>query len=650
MKLSIIIVNYNVKYFLLQLLESIYDSQTGYGFEVIIVDNASTDGSPKLITERYPRVTFIANKENVGFSKANNQAIEVAQGDLVLLLNPDTILQENTLQETISFMDRYPEAGAVGCRMIDGSGHYLPESKRGFPSPLVAFFKAFGLAALFPKSKFFNAYYLGHLPEWETNEIEVLTGAFMMIKKAVLDEVGYLDERFFMYGEDIDLSYRIIQANHKIFYHPVTTIIHFKGESTKKDTLAYIRTFYGAMKGFAHKHYSGQKASLLSITLNLAIYFRAALAAVKTILQRFGLAVIDFGVIAIFLWVFSMFWADFYYDDPNYYRHSMLKTNISIFAATYVICLYLMGAYDRILAWMRALRSVLVAWVLIAALYGLLGQDMRPSRALVIAAGFLAFIAIMTVRLIIYRLRFGHWRILADAQNRYVIVGDPTVGAGVTKLVQANHPAYQFQGYIVMQEDTTGSNVIGHITQLDQICRFYKVHEIIFLSRDIDSSQIMQWMTRLGQQYAYKMAPDSSASIIGSRRKDLPGELYTFDIHYNVDDPFLRRNKRILDLLVSSILFIFSPLLWWLVDSPSGFLRNIWAVFHGQKTWVSYSSENSERRFPPLRPGVVTPAPALLPGADQGTMIRDADFYYARDYTPWKDIVIIFANFSKLGH
>ncbi len=255
LKLSIVIVNYNVKYFLLQLLQSIYNSHVSFNFEVIIVDNASSDGSRELLPDQFPQVKYIWNQKNVGF-------------------NPDTVVQEDTLQLSIDFMDEHTDAGALGCRMIDGSGHFLPESKRGFPSPRVAFFKAFGFGSMFPKSPFFNAYYMGHLPEDEINKVDVLTGAFMLMRMDVLRKTGFLDERFFMYGEDIDLSFRIKQAGYEIYYFPKTSIIHFKGESTNKETFNYIRTFYGAMKNFARKHYSGQKASLLSLTLNLAIYLK----------------------------------------------------------------------------------------------------------------------------------------------------------------------------------------------------------------------------------------------------------------------------------------------------------------------------------------------------------------------------------------
>jgi len=222
MKLSVIIVNYNVKYFLEQALLSVRIASDGIETEVFVVDNNSVDDSVAMVREKFPEVNLIVNKDNVGFSCANNQAIEIATGDYILLLNPDTVVEEGTFRACVKFMDAHPDAGGLGVKMIDGSGNFLPESKRGFPSPAVAFYKAFGLSALFPKSKTFNHYHLGYLDDNETHEIEVLAGAFMLLRKTVLDKIGWLDEAFFMYGEDIDLSYRIVKGGYKNYYFPET--------------------------------------------------------------------------------------------------------------------------------------------------------------------------------------------------------------------------------------------------------------------------------------------------------------------------------------------------------------------------------------------------------------------------------------------
>ncbi|MFH1937874.1 MAG: glycosyltransferase family 2 protein, partial [Bacteroidota bacterium] len=239
MQLSIIIVNYNVKYFVEQCIHSIQNAVNGLTAEIFVVDNNSVDGSVRMIREKFPEVHLIENKDNKGFSKANNQAIRKAKGEYILLLNPDTILEDDTLTKCVSFMEGHPDAGGLGVKMIDGKGKFLPESKRGLPSPSVAFFKMFGFSSLFPKSKLFNKYHLGYLDKDKTHEVDILAGAFMMLRKKVLDEIGLLDEEFFMYGEDIDLSYRITKAGYKNYYFPSTRIIHYKGESTKKSSVNY---------------------------------------------------------------------------------------------------------------------------------------------------------------------------------------------------------------------------------------------------------------------------------------------------------------------------------------------------------------------------------------------------------------------------
>jgi O-antigen biosynthesis protein len=222
--------------------------------EIIVVDNASVDGTPHQVRHHFPDVHLIANKDNRGFAKANNQGISLAKGEFILLLNPDTIVSGDTFSTCIRFMDAHPDTGAIGVKMIDGSGRFLPESKRGLPTLSASFMKMTGLYRLFPHSATWNQYYQGQIRENETAKVDVLCGAFMFMKKEALEKSGYLDEDFFMYGEDIDLSYRITKAGYSIYYLPDTSIIHYKGESTRKSSLNYILTFYQAMLIFTQKH------------------------------------------------------------------------------------------------------------------------------------------------------------------------------------------------------------------------------------------------------------------------------------------------------------------------------------------------------------------------------------------------------------
>ena len=308
--LSIVIVNYNVKYFLEQCLESVYHSDLTckvhrneeLRLEVFVVDNASVDGSVEMVREKFPQVALIANEENVGFACANNQALRRCHGDLMLLLNPDTVVEHDTLAKCVDFYATHRDCGGLGVKMINGEGAYLKESKRGFPTPAASFYKMSGLIHLFPHSKRIAAYYMGHLSDDETHRIDILPGAFLMISREAMEKVGLLDESYFMYGEDIDFSWRIKLAGFENYYYPDTRIIHYKGESTKRGSMNYVYTFYNAMAIFVNRYFSGSNAKFFNLLLHLAIWGRASLAWMKRVVQAVALPVADFGV------AFAGFW------------------------------------------------------------------------------------------------------------------------------------------------------------------------------------------------------------------------------------------------------------------------------------------------------------------------------------------------------
>lgn len=285
MKLSIVIVNYNVRELLEQCLISVFRALENTGnSEVYVVDNDSSDGSVEYLRPRFPQVHFIANKENTGYAKANNQAMRLAKGEYILLLNPDTLVGENVFDKVIEFMDAHPLAGCAGVKMIDSSGRFHIESKRSFPTPWNSLCKMFGLSRIFPRSRIFARYNLLYLDADEIHEVEVLCGAFMLFRKEALDKVGLLDEAFFMYGEDIDLSYRILQGGFRNYYLPYS-ILHYKGESTKKDSFKYVQIFYGAMLIFFRKHYPHYNF-FFSFAIRSAIFFRAGISCIKRLCKN----------------------------------------------------------------------------------------------------------------------------------------------------------------------------------------------------------------------------------------------------------------------------------------------------------------------------------------------------------------------------
>lgn len=291
LKLSVIIVNYNVKYYLDQCIRSVLRAFVWMNTpaEIIVVDNHSADGSVDYLEKRYPQklypmVRFVRSAHNLGFARANNIAIRQSRGEYVLLLNPDTIVGEDALKASVDFMDAHEDAGAVGVRMLGAQGRRAMESRRGLPTPMVSFFKMLGFCNRWPHHRLFGKYYMGYLPWDEPCQIEVVSGAYCMLRRKALDEVGLLDEDFFMYGEDIDLSYRVLKGGYHNYYLPVD-ILHYKGESTQKSSFRYVHVFYEAMLIFFRKHYSGM-TFLLSLPIKTAIYAKALMALVGMLSER----------------------------------------------------------------------------------------------------------------------------------------------------------------------------------------------------------------------------------------------------------------------------------------------------------------------------------------------------------------------------
>lgn len=282
--LSVIIVNYNVKYFLEQCLHAAQKACTGMEAEIFVIDNNSTDGSREWLEEQFREVKFRWQSTNDGFGKANNKALREAKGDYILFLNPDTVVAEDTFHLCLAEMKKNENTGALGVRMIDGSGRFLKESKRGFPTVAASFYKISGLSSLFPRSAVFARYYAGHLNEKESHTVDVLAGAFMLLSRKAIELTKGFDEDFFMYGEDVDLSYRIRQAGLINRYFAGTSIIHFKGESTQKFSASYNEHFYGAMKLFVKKHFAEKKATVF--LTGLAITAGRMIASLKYLFVR----------------------------------------------------------------------------------------------------------------------------------------------------------------------------------------------------------------------------------------------------------------------------------------------------------------------------------------------------------------------------
>jgi len=653
MKLSIVIVNYNVKYFLEQCLHSVRRAIGGTDSEVFVVDNNSVDGSVTMIQEKFPDVTTIANKENSGFSKANNQAIKKARGEYILLLNPDTVVEDDTFAKVIQFMDEHPDAGGLGVKMLDGKGNFLPESKRGLPTPAVAFYKIFGLSRLLPKSKIFGKYHLGFLDKEKTHEIEILSGAFMLLRKSVLNKIGLLDETFFMYGEDIDLSYRITKAGYKNYYFPETRIIHYKGESTKKSSVNYVVVFYNAMAIFARKHFSVKNARLFSFLINLAVYFRAFLAILNRFFARAALPIADAvllfgGIIGI-----KNYWEhNVIFPYGGEYPAEIVSVAIPLYILIWLMSVYLSGGYDRPVRLSKIFQGLFIGTVIILTVYALLPEDYRFSRALIVFGALWGFISMMGLRFIFHLFKLKNYRIGIKTNKRFVIIGNKDEAERVADLLRKADMNPGFIGFVnVKEKHDKNVGFIGNLGQIKDIINIYKIDEVIFCAKDLPAQKIIDKMSELNiSQVEFKIAPPESLSIIGSQSINTSGDIYIIELD-SITKVNNKRSKRFLDIVISTVLLIISPLAIVVMKNPLGFLKNIFLIIFGKESWVGYRfTETSENhKLPEIKKGVLNPTDVLKNKSISYDTIDRLNLLYARDYKVLNDLNIILKGFRSLG-
>ena len=522
MMLSIIIVNYNVEHFLHQCLKSIEKATKTIETEIFVVDNNSIDNSVNMLRKSFSYVNLILNNENQGFSKANNQAIKQANGKYILLLNPDTILQENTLVETISFLENNQNAGALGVKMIDGNGSFLPESKRSLPTPSIAFYKIFGLSNLFPKSKKFGQYHLNYIDENEICEIDVISGAFFMMRRKIIKEIGMLDETFFMYGEDIDLSYRIQKAGYKNFYFPKTSIIHYKGESTKKTSVNYIFMFYKAMIIFVKKHYVTKKAKPLILTINIAIFLRALISILKRFFIRLIQPLADALIIFLGIYYLQKIWATKYFLNENYYSDNFLQYAMPIYLFCWLLGVYMQNGYKKPTEPLKAAKGVIFGTIIILITYGLLPETLRYSRALILLGALWTIVTLTLFRYIVNSLTKNNITF-----KRIGVVAEKEEYERITKIIKNSHPNIKFIGQI--NTDKKNIDSLGNIKQLNEVLKIHKLNEIVFSAKDVDADEIMQHMSNISNHLSIKISPSESTFIIGSNSIHTQGDLYVLN-------------------------------------------------------------------------------------------------------------------------
>ncbi len=648
MKLSIIIVNYNVRYFLEQAIRAALKAGQNLESEIIVVDNASADGSKEMVESSFPTIQYIYLDQNLGFSKANNAGIKAAKGEYVLLLNPDTVVAEDAFERSVKFLDDNPQAGGLGVHMIDGSGTFLPESKRGLPTPSAAFYKIFGFSRLFPNSKKFGKYHLGYLDEHKTHEVEILSGAYMMMRSSALDKAGLLDETFFMYGEDIDLSYRLIKAGYKNYYFPESKIIHYKGESTKKGSVNYVFVFYRAMLIFAKKHFEKSQASLFGLLINSAIYFRAFLALISRFFGRIWQMLFD-GILAYAVFLSAAAWyekiADKNFDLP------FVSTSLLGYTAIILLVLLYSNVYDQHFRLFRLFRGWLFAFLALLGVYALLPEAYRFSRAVLLIGSTASLCTGVVWRFVLHSVNRELFSIEKNNAARTIVVGNSQSLHDVSTFLHRHSIAPSFSAGI-LDEDKTHYPIgyLGNTEQLHRAALDFGINDVIFDTRAIENAKMIALMNRLKDASVhFKMAVGDPLFLIGSQEAIGPDDVLSLGELRELNPQSIKRLKRTFDVILTLALIPFTPILVMIVDEKIGVLLNLKNVLLGRCTWVGYDPRGMHRALPEMSVGITYPMMnVILPNNTYDQMVKE-NLLYLKRYNPFTDLSILIKHIHSLG-
>ncbi len=688
--ISIVIVNYNVKEFLSNLLNAIKKAQHGLKLEVFVVDNASADDSVSYLKKQYPDAIYIENERNLGFGKANNQAISQANGKYTLLINPDTLISEDTLTVMKRYMDRHPETGVCGCKILNPDGTFAPESRRSIPTPLSALWKVLGLTALFPHNKTFAEYYLSWMDENKPSQVPVLSGAFMFYRTQVLKELEGFDERFFMYGEDIDLCYRTSKSGYRVDYIPDTSIIHYKGESTRKDNIDYIVLFNRAMLQFFRKHYSYSYSLFLRFLVTSGIVIRGAVSYLSTLFRKGAQPLIDLCLINLillvgFIWRFQVNIRAFFAE----YQSDYFIVNIA------VSLLFIIGAINHEVYGKN--RNSIVA-VLKACFWAFGGTSLITfflrqfafSR-LVLLVGFgVSFLALAALR-VLRKNRGIPTKTGRGSFNaaRVLIVGlnDRTVELA-RKLQGKIDKNYEVIG--VLNNEKAGSDetmsaglpLLGRIDDIPRIIDSYRVDQVLFLLNTLSYKEILHIITKFRRpDTTFRIVPESLDFIIGKANVEYLADLPVVDVEIAYQTPWNRFIKRLFDICLAVLLLVIAapvmlPVMAFsksyrqkehLFGDPSGIddvrlfspvgknaLKNIYlllgSVLKGKISFVGAPFAGSGETELVYKPGLT----GLRQINESRLFHRDDklryEIYYLQNYSIWMDIDILIKSCRARSH
>ena len=652
---SIIIVNYNVKEFLLNLLDSLEKASKSVTTEIIIVDNNSTDGSIEAINKKYPAVKTIRNKENVGFGSANNQALEISKGKYLLMINPDTLVKENTLTAMIKFMDKNPQVGIAGCKVLNPDGSLQLACRRSFPTPWVSLTKVTGLSKLFPKSKLFAKYNLTYLDENQTNEVDAVSGSFMFMRRETYNKVGGFDTDFFMYGEDLDLCYRVQKNGYKVFYVKDTEIIHYKGESTKRSKIDETKIFYNAMHLFVRKHFSS--SFIVEAILQIGILIRKLLAfgnLNKLIIIAIFLDFVSF--ISLVKFSENIYATQKWPGFPNIYSPWVYLLP-SLFQ---IIVSSLIGAYKRnSLSVLESIISLFVGFILITSVTFFFKQ-FAFSRAVVLLTYAFAIVVFSIWRILfkLFLIKKDDYRIIP--QNA-VLVGTDNKALDLAKKLKDNlNSNFNVIGLIGKDIKDIGkefehNKVIGTIGNLKKILAENNITKVIFSSDSIELKQVFATVAECqGENVEFLMSGNELDYMVGKSTIAQIEKVPLLKVQYNISILTHRIIKRIFDIVFSFIGLLF---VYPFVSLSNSFRKNksdfskavkkLPKVFLGKMSFVGPKEKHDDINLYLGKLGITGLWFTEIFNSENNEEVKRQNLFYAKNQNIWLDLEIIGKTFAK---